>query len=115
MFLISKKSMRMQISLWRWTKNHVELIKDCADVVRESPENMTIELRGDIDNSITYGLKMGVELQNYDRGTTHNFETSGNYLDDYVFMKVNNERPYTFFHPSSVRMYFRSLWQQSKY
>lgn len=99
----------------QWKIHYVELIKDCADVVKESPENMTMELKGDIDNSITYGLKMGVALENYDRKTIYNLKTSGDYVNDCVFMNINNERPYKFFHPSNVRIYFQSLWQRSKY
>lgn len=96
---------------------HVELIKDCADVVRESPENVTMEIKGDIDPSLVYGLRMSVELQNHDRNSIHNLgaRNSNNGLDRYVYVQSNHERPYVFGHSSSVRMYFRSLWQRSRY
>lgn len=95
--------------LQQWQPQNLELIKECVEVVRENPEQMTLELKGETDKTIVYGLNFGIQLHNTQRDVTYYLESSDRYYNNQVFMTVSNERPYSFFHHSNIRIYFRGL------
>ena len=89
----------------RWHCQKVGMVEDCMDVVKHNPEEMTMELKGELRSESVTGIDFNVQLRNVQRNTTYDISPCG---DNSVTIKPNHERSIKLFHWNNIRTFFRT-------